>query len=133
VARNDEFIIYPGVLIVRFDAPLVFANSHTVKHHILERVEQDKYVDMVILDMETSPILDVTASDMLGEMDDVLEKKGVNFRLANCSGEVRDVLRATYSMKRVGHIDASTTIHQVIDDWIEEHRETDKDVEPVFE
>jgi high affinity sulfate transporter 1 len=119
VLRNNEYILYPGVLIVRFDAPLVFANSHTVKHQIIERVEYDKFIELVILDMETSPILDVTASDMLGEMDEVLGQKGITFRLANCSGEVRDVLRATYSMERVGHIDASTTVNHIVDDWVE--------------
>ncbi len=120
VLRNDEFILYPGVLIVRFDAPLVFANSHTVKHKILDRVEMDKYVEMVILDLETSPMLDITASDMLGELDEALLNKKIIFRLANCTGEVRDMLKATYSMKRVGHIKSSTTVNQIVGEWAEE-------------
>lgn len=120
IARNDECIIYPAVLIARFDAPLVFANSYTIKHKILDKVKEDRFVEMVVLDMETSPMLDVTASDMLGELDTTLEQQNITFRLANCSGEVRDMLRASYSMKRVGHIKASTTVNQIMDEWIEQ-------------
>ncbi len=123
VVRNDEFILYPAVLIVRFDAPLVFANSHTIKRTILDKVEEDRYVELVILDMETSPILDVTAADMLGELDSALEGQDIHFRLANCTGEVRDMLQATYSLKRVGHIKASTTVNQIVDEWVENNSE----------
>jgi high affinity sulfate transporter 1 len=117
--RNDEFIVYPGVLILRFDAPIVFANAHTIKQKIIDKVREEKYVELVVLDMETSPMIDVTASDMLGELDDVLFKKGIAFRLANASGEVRDVLKAMYSQELVGHIHASTTVNHVVKGWLE--------------
>ena len=129
VARNEVFIIYPAVLIVRFDAPLVFANSHTIKHKILDKVEEARFVELVILDMETSPMLDVTAADMLGELDTALHNKERLFRLANCTGEVRDMLKATYSLKRVGHIKASTTVNQIMEEWAEgnaDHVEEDE-------
>jgi high affinity sulfate transporter 1 len=118
VLRNDEYIVYPGVLIVRFDAPVVFANSHIVKHKILDKVREEKYVELVILDLETSPMLDVTAADMLGDLDDMLIEQDIVFRLANSTGEVRDVLRATYGKKRVGHITAKTTVTHIVDDWL---------------
>jgi high affinity sulfate transporter 1 len=129
VARNEVFILYPAVLIVRFDAPLVFANSHTIKHKILDKVEEERFVELVILDMETSPMLDVTAADMLGELDTALLNKEILFRLANCTGEVRDMLKATYSLKRVGHIKASTTVNQIMEEWTEgnaDHLEEDE-------
>lgn len=125
VARNDEFILYPGVLILRFDAPLVFANAHTVKNRVLDKVEEEKYVEMVILDMETSPMLDVTASDMLGELDDLLRQQDILFRLANCTGEVRDMLRATYPPERVGHITAETTVNHIVNEWLEKEDQND--------
>jgi high affinity sulfate transporter 1 len=118
--RNDEYIVYPGVLIVRFDAPLVFANSHIIKHKILDKVREEKYVELVILDLETSPMLDVTAADMLGDLDDMLLDQNIVFRLANSTGNVRDILRATYGQKRVGHITAMTTIYHIVADWIED-------------
>ncbi len=126
VKRNDEFILYPGVLILRFDVPILFANAHTIKHKIIEKVREEKYVELVVLDMETSPIIDVTASDMLGEVDDMLYHKDIMFRIANASGEVRDVLRSAYSADRVGHIHASTTVNFVVDHWLE----VGKDGEP---
>ncbi len=120
VARHHEYILYPAVIIARFNAPFVFANAHTINHQVLDKVREDKYVEMVILDMETSPMLDVTAAEMLGDLDDALMRKGIVFRLANCTGEVRDLLQATYSMKRVGHIKAGTTVNHIINEWIEE-------------
>jgi len=120
VSRNDEFILYPGVLIIRFDAPLVFANAHTIRNRILDMVEYEKYVELLVLDLETSPMVDVTASVMLGELDEDLEENGIVFRLANCTGEVRDMLKATYSRDRVGHISAGTTVNSIVDWWLEE-------------
>jgi high affinity sulfate transporter 1 len=120
VSRNDEFILYPGVLILRFDAPLVFANAHTIRNRILDMVEYEKYVELVILDLETSPMVDVTASVMLGELDEDLEERGIAFRLANCTGEVRDMLNATYPQDRVGHISAETTVNHIVKWWLEE-------------
>jgi high affinity sulfate transporter 1 len=119
VARNDEYVLYPGVLILRFNAPMVFANVYTVKHHVLDAVREERFVEMVILDMETSAILDVTAAEMLGELDDILDRRGIVFRLANCTGEVRDMLHATYPKERVGHITAEVTVNHIIDEWIE--------------
>lgn len=119
VSRNDEYIIYPGVLILRFDAPLVFANAHTVRNRILDLVEYERYVELVILDLETSPMVDVTAASMLGELDEDLEERGIAFRLANCTGEVRDMLNATYPEERVGHISAGTTVNSTVDWWLE--------------
>ncbi len=118
VRRTDAAVVYPGVIILRFDAPIVFANAHTIKQKVIEKVREQKAVELVVLDMETSPMIDVTASDMMGELDDVLFAKGIVFRLANASGEVRDVLKATYSEERVGHIHASTTVSNVVDEWL---------------
>ncbi len=123
IKRNEELIHYPGVLILRFDAPIVFANAHTIKQKVIAKVRRERHVELVVLDMETSPIIDVTAADMLGELDDVLLKKDIVFRVANASGEVRDVLRSTYSEDRVGHIQASTTVNSVVDRWLANGRE----------
>ena len=71
-------------------------------------------------------MLDVTASYMLGEMDDLLHQRNVVFRLANCTGEVRDMLRATYPPERVGHITAGTTVNNIIDGWIERESRNDE-------
>ena len=119
VSRNDEYILYPGVLILRFDAPLVFANAHTIRNQILDMVEYEKYVELVVMDLETSPMVDVTASVMLGELDEDLKKMGIAFRLANCTGEVRDMLNATYPEERVGHIGAETTVNSTVEWWFE--------------
>ena len=82
---------------------------------------------MVILDMETSPMLDVTAADMLGELDDIFHERNILFRVANCTGEVRDMLKATYPSERVGHITAGTTVNHIIDEWMDrESRENPK-------
>jgi MFS superfamily sulfate permease-like transporter len=116
--RHPENITYPEILVVRFDAPLVFANSHMVKHDILDAVEEAPDLGLVVLDMESSPMLDITASDMLGDLDDILDERGVKFRLANLMGEGRDMLRAIYPQKRVGHIDPITTVHGIVDDWL---------------
>jgi MFS superfamily sulfate permease-like transporter len=46
-----------------------------------------------VLDLETTPSIDVTATDMLIQLADELHKRGVELVIAHGIGQVRDVLR----------------------------------------
>ncbi len=122
VVRHPENITYPGLLLVRVDAPLIFANSHTVKSQITDHVDVDWNIEDVLLDLEASPMLDVTATDMLKELCSSLKEKGVNLKVANPTGEVRDTLKACALDEVVGPIHPSMTVEDFVEHWLKEQR-----------
>ena len=81
----------PGVLLVRPESGLMFANSDYVRARILEQVEA-VHPKAVVLDAETVPFVDVTAVTMLDELAQELHRQGIAFVFARNVGSVRDVV-----------------------------------------
>lgn len=116
--RRPEKEDIPGVLIIRVDAPLVFGNTEMIKEIITDLIKQQKEpVHLVVLDLGASPIIDVTAADMIGELYSDLREQEIELKLAEASGQVRDVLRKAGIEAKIGKFGRSTTIHAVIEEW----------------
>jgi sulfate permease, SulP family len=81
----------PGVIVLRVESGLFFANSDWVRDHIRAAAQQHG-TDLVILDASNIAFIDVTAVDMLDELVDTLRAEGVTLRIARDIGGVRDVL-----------------------------------------
>lgn len=92
LARHPENVVPEGVVIVRVESPLFFANADLVRGRIREPARRQG-ARAVILDAETIPGLDVTAARMLSELAEDLERAGVELHVARDVGQVRDVLR----------------------------------------
>ena len=77
---------------LRVESGLFFANAD----HVREAVEghaSEEGVHAVVLDAQTVPFVDVTASRMLEELGESLSVRGIALFLARDVGQVRDVLR----------------------------------------
>jgi anti-anti-sigma factor len=81
----------PGLVIVRPESGLFFANADHVRDRIRAAVARSK-PRAVVLDAETVPFIDVTAITMLEQLAGELERDGVQLVLARDVGGVRDVL-----------------------------------------
>ena len=81
----------PGVVVLRPEAGLFFANAEAVRDGVLDHVERSGAA-AVVLDAETVPTIDVTAVRMLDELADDLERRGVRMAVARDVGQVRDLL-----------------------------------------
>ena len=93
----------PGIVIVRFDAPLFFANGAIFDDCVRSRVEAaGPGITPVILAAEPITDIDTTAMDELVELDDYLAKHGIRLILAEMKDPVVDVLRR-YGLTRALH------------------------------
>lgn len=79
--------LHPGypppkrVLVVRVDASLVFANAHEVREEVIARLRQrGDEVKLVVLDLESSPVLDLSGVDMLGRLRETLADQRIDGR-----------------------------------------------------
>jgi sulfate permease, SulP family len=90
VARHPEDAQVPGVVVLRPEAGLFFANADWVRDEIRSRAEG---AHAIVLDAESMPFLDVTAVQMLAELTEDLERRDVRLVVAREMGQVRDVVR----------------------------------------
>lgn len=93
VSRHPEGERIPGLLILRFDAPLFFGNGALLGSFV--RNELDKAADgieRVVLAAEPVTGIDTTALDELVELDEWLDRRGVDLVFAELKGPVKDKL-----------------------------------------
>ena len=93
----------PGLIVYRFDAPLVFANAAFFTER-LEGLAADAGTGLkcVIFDAESVSDFDSTAAEALETLDTNLERLGVELWVARANGPLRDLLQVTGLTDRIG-------------------------------
>jgi high affinity sulfate transporter 1 len=91
VDRNPNAAAVPGVVILRVESGLFFANADMVRERISAKAA-DPNVSVVVLDAQTIPAIDITASRMLIELAHTMGRQGKHLVIARQVGQVRDVL-----------------------------------------
>ena len=92
ISRNADYPTVPGVLVVRVEAPLLFANADFVRMRVRDLASEVPELRVVVLDGRSTPSIDVTASGMLVLLRADLRRMGAELVLAEDIGQVRDVL-----------------------------------------
>jgi high affinity sulfate transporter 1 len=93
LSRNPEGKRVPGVVIVRFDAPLFFANGAIFDDWVRSRVRAaGPDVTTLILAAEPITDIDTTAADELVELDEYLRARGIRLIIAEMKSPVVDAL-----------------------------------------
>ena len=101
--RHPEAEAIEGLLIVRFDAPLFFANAPTFGRRLQDMIRaSDRPVDAVIVVANAITDIDTTGAEILGDVLDDLEAKQIKFAFAGLKGPVKDRLRAYGLYDRIG-------------------------------
>jgi high affinity sulfate transporter 1 len=91
-ARNPDVARVPGVLIVRVDAPLYFANALTVRDRVRALVAAETPRALVI-DFAAQDTLDYTSAEMLAGLAQELQRSGVALYAANVHTPVLEFSR----------------------------------------
>ncbi len=89
VSMYDNAIQMPGLIIYRFDAPLIFANASTFREEVRDLAHADPKPHWIVIAAEPMIGIDTTAADMLEALDDELEAQGIQLMFA----ELKDVVR----------------------------------------
>jgi SulP family sulfate permease len=99
--RHPDWERPQGVLAVRSDGPLFYANTDAVKQRILSLAASEPRPSAVALDLAETTEVDVQTADTLGELVDALEKDGIELRLVNVRAPALEVLRRARVAERV--------------------------------
>ena len=89
-AAYPDAAVPPGLVIFRFDGPLFFANTRAFKQRVLELSNADPPPAWIVIAAEPITDVDTTAGDMLEELDEALNARGVSLVFAELKDPVRE-------------------------------------------
>jgi len=102
VSRHPERRTFRGVLVLRPDAPLFWANAAHLKEIVMSSVHASDELRAVVLDLESTNQLDVTSVDMLTELLLDLHDEGIELYLVRVFQRVREVLKSAGFIELIG-------------------------------
>jgi high affinity sulfate transporter 1 len=80
----------PGCVLFRFDAPLFFANARTFRGQIRRLARSEPRPVWIVVAAEPITDVDTTAADMLEDLDEALNAKGISLVFAEMKDPVRE-------------------------------------------
>ena len=92
VDRHPENAQSPGIVVLRVESGLFFANADWVRAHIRRHAETPG-IHTIVIDAESIPSIDLTAVRVLNNLADDLNRTGTRLLFARDVGLVRDVVR----------------------------------------
>ncbi len=123
ITRHPEAKRIPGLVLFRWDAPLFFANAGVFQEHVRQAVaDSPTPVKWVVIAAEPVTDIDVTAADMLSELDSDLHGAGMEMCFAEMKDPVKDHLKRYGMFARLGSENFFPTIGQAVDRYLELHK-----------
>ena len=92
LAAHPDGKTYPGLVIFRFDAPLIFANARTFREQVHELAEEPG-LRWIVIASEPITDVDTTASEMLEDLDEWLNARGISLVFAEMKDPVQAKIR----------------------------------------
>jgi high affinity sulfate transporter 1 len=104
IVRHPEAGVLPGLVMLRWDAPLFFANAEQFQSRAREAVANAPFpVRWLVVAAEPVTSVDVTSADALAELDDELRAENVQLGFAEMKDPVKDKLRRFQLFTRFEH------------------------------
>jgi MFS superfamily sulfate permease-like transporter len=122
IERHPEARLIPGLVLFRWDAPLFFANAELFQERVLDAVAASPTpVRWVVVAAEPVTSVDVTAADVLAELDQALQAASIELCFAEMKGPVKDKLKRFGLFARFGEHTFFPTIGTAVDAYLKAH------------
>ncbi len=116
--RNPDNEEVPGALVVRVEASILYFNAEHVQDTVWGKIRScTEPPGVVVLDLSSSPMVDLAGVRMLDAMQSALTETGAKLRLVEARAAVRDILRAEKLEEHVGPIDRRVSVADVVDEF----------------
>ena len=121
ISRYPDARQVPGLVLFRWDAPLFFANAEFFHDRVLEAVASSPTpVRWLVVAAEPVTSVDVTAADVLSELDDSLRDRGIELCFAEMKDPVKDKLKRFGLFTRLGEHTFFATIGEAVNAYLEQ-------------
>jgi len=122
VTRYPDARLVPGLVLFRWDAPLFFANAELFRDRVLATVAAAPApVRWVVVAAEPVTSVDVTAADIVRELDDELSADGIDLRFAEMKDPVKDKLKRFGLFERLGAGTFYATVGEAVKAYLSSH------------
>ncbi len=122
ITRHPDARLIPGLVLFRWDAPLFFANAELFHQRVLEAVASSPTpVRWVVVAAEPVTSVDVTAADVVAELDEALHAAGTELCFAEMKGPVKDKLKRFGLFTRVGPEMFFSTVGEAVNAYLTQH------------
>ena len=123
ITRYPDARRIPGLVLFRWDAPLFFANAELFKERVLDAVAKSPTpVRWVVVAAEPVTSVDVTAADVLAELDEALHKAGIELCFAELKDPVKDKLKRFGLFAQFGERSFFPTIGAAVNSYLKSHK-----------
>jgi len=120
ITRYPDARLIPGLVLFRWDAPLFFANAEFFKERALDAVAQSPTsVRWLVVAAEPVTSVDVTAADIIAELDKTLHAKGIELCFAELKDPVKDKLKRFGLFAQIGESFFFPTIGAAVASFVE--------------
>lgn len=122
ITRHPNARQIPGLVLLRWDSPLFFANAEWFHKRVLEAAEAAPApVRWLVIAAEPMTSVDVTSADMLVDLDTELAEAGIQLRFAEMKDPVKDKLRRFGIFDRFGEARFFATLEEAVSCYREIH------------
>ncbi|WP_341318098.1 SulP family inorganic anion transporter [Paraburkholderia sp. IMGN_8] len=122
VARHPEAHRIPGLVLLRWDAPLFFANAEIFRERVRQAVrEAPTKTVWIVIAAEPVTDVDLTAADTLARLHDELLALNVTLCFAELKGPVKDSLKHYGLFEMIDEQNFFPTIGQAVNRYLESH------------
>lgn len=123
ISRHPEGRRIPGLVLFRWDAPLFFANAEIFREQVLKAAtEAPTTTSWLVVAAEPVTDIDITAADILSELDSELLQAGITLCFAQMKGPVKDRLKRYGLFCTLGQENFFPTIGQAVDHYLQQHQ-----------
>jgi len=122
ITRYPDARQIPGLVLFRWDAPLFFANAELFKERALDAVARSPSpVRWLVVAAEPVTSVDVTATDVLAELDEMLHSAGTELCFAELKDPVKDKLKRFGLFSVIGEKYFFPTIEASVRSYVQVH------------
>ncbi|MGA7936184.1 MAG: sulfate permease [Kovacikia sp.] len=122
ITRYPEARLIPGLVLFRWDAPLFFANAEFFQNRALDAVAASPTpVSWLVVGAEPVTSVDVTAADMLADLDETLHAAGIELCFAEMKDPVKDKLKRFGLFARLGEEIFFPTMGEAVSGYLNTH------------
>jgi high affinity sulfate transporter 1 len=122
ITRYPQARRVPGLVLFRWDAPLFFANAELFRDRALDAVaDSPTPVRWLVVAAEPVTSVDVTAADVIVELDETLKAAGIELCFAEMKDPVKDKLKRFGLYARFGENTFFATVGESVSHYVERY------------
>lgn len=101
--ENPSNITIPGMLIIKADTGIFYANADSYKNQIMSLVQDEQQaVQAVVFDLEMTRDLDLAGAEMLDELHNELRERGISLRLSRVQAPAYSLMQRLGITEKIG-------------------------------